>query len=609
MLPIITINSGGNKYPFFFTFTFLFGTVLGRGLWIYKKYGYVVSKKENIEIIKSHMKKCNFFWSCISAFTLVFFSFSLRFMDASGAAVIYESWPLIFVLLMSFQFRDIDNRYNKISGRQIFLILYAFAGLICVILSQNSREIERLAIGQYNITFGIILSLAGAITTSFQSFQYKWAYDIQEEMKKNCDYINEINVKKYNEDTLEFASLQIIRSLVNTVGAIVTLILSLLLPSNLGGGVNLSMNELSWSFVGGMSFILASMSAHKANLLTRNLAINSLRYLIPALSLGFLILYSLVFNRQDIVDIRSERLLIIGILSLVSANILINFQYDKRLNLPSLVLAIWFSGIVVYLRSGIFDNSYESKNYFWSGSDYFASLGVSATIFSLILAFRMNKISEQAAREEDLTYGLFQKIKSMSRKKTLNSNALQELLLIDAARRPEDIKVHYGNLSQALKYAFVSSSQDKSNVDEVQKKLDNLVRSKGNRSDLGENLSIIGLAILSISISLFARPNAQDFGLFFLDIFSIIFSSSLVFLAFNLFDLKNIKAENFISNNLYEGTIFYAPYVHQACQFTKPEKYHEFGAKFEHDQNNLLQRNISLSIIAVMLVAFIMILV
>lgn len=125
--------------------------------------------------------------------------------------------------------------------------------------------------------------------------------------------------------------------------------------------------------------------------MTSNLGVNSLGYATPVFALFWLFLLSRV-------DVVNPDYLVVGAVAVIAANLLINFQAEIRLGFRTLIVAIWACGTFVHFRSDPAEYL-DIRGWLWSSGEYFTLLAPAATVFTLILSFRIGRITTRMADE------------------------------------------------------------------------------------------------------------------------------------------------------------------------------------------------------------------
>lgn len=167
----------------------------------------------------------------------------------------------------------------------------------------------------------------------------------------------------------------------------------------------------------------------QSHIISSHREIITLQYLAPILALGWLsFLTEINVARYDF--------LIFGTVSIVAINMLINVDpeapYDERTaadrrsmqdtapagqsipfrarySLKALVLCLLGFGMFIYFR----DELLSTQQFGWDAGDYWAVLALSATIFALLLAFRLTRVENLLLAEDYRTFGLIRRVEML----------------------------------------------------------------------------------------------------------------------------------------------------------------------------------------------------
>ena len=82
-----------------------------------------------------------------------------------------------------------------------------------------------------------------------------------------------------------------------------------------------------------------------------------------------------------------------GTAAIITANLAMNFEAEIRWGFRALVLALIACGAIVYLRDDVF-TPLGIEPWSWTAGGCFESITLSATVFTLILAFRVAPLGE-----------------------------------------------------------------------------------------------------------------------------------------------------------------------------------------------------------------------
>ena len=105
-----------------------------------------------------------------------------------------------------------------------------------------------------------------------------------------------------------------------------------------------------------------------------------------------------------------------------------------RWSFEALILALGGCGMVVYFRNDLFE-LLNIPSWSWSGDGYFGSIALSATVFTLLLAFRVARLVTRTSDEENRTFSILRKLDSLVRRDVINGEVRYCILVIDETNR------------------------------------------------------------------------------------------------------------------------------------------------------------------------------
>ena len=239
-------------------------------------------------------------------------------------------------------------------------------------------------------------------------------------------------------------------------------------------------------------------------------------------------------------------LLIIGAAAIITANLLINFEAEIGFGFKSLILALWACGAVVYLRP---------ETWIWDGPGYFQALGLSATVFTLILAFRVARLVGRTSYEDTTTFAIFQNIDLLARRGIVGSNLGDRVVDLDSAQNVEDIGAAYSDVKQDFQAARQTAQipEDQQLLSETEASLDAVVHSEQQGSNFGEFFALIIFAVITVSLSILARPDLDGWTGFLIEMFTIPFSAVIIFLTVNVWDFHRDRIGAILYRNPDHG--------------------------------------------------------
>ena len=408
-------------------------------------------------------------WGTISYFEIAFFSWSSQFVDISITLIVFELWPIIVIFLTARLLNE--RRYERLTPRMLALLALCFAGLVFLTLSQtvstnhDGNGTSALALG-----IGITLALISAILVSLTVYSLRWGVDLANEVS--------------NYHKIPKASLEMFGAVFGVAASsVVAFPVSAFI--GLSTGEKLAIEGFAVSIVAGLFVgVMATIFWRKANLITHNLGINAIAYMTPIISLVGLSMISKV-------NVPHPDLLVIGVAAIVTANLLISFEAEVGFGFKSLIIALWVCGVLVYLRP-IENTLFFLENWIWTDTSYFETLTLAATIFTLILSFRVARLVSRTSDEENMTFMLLQKLDFLSRRGVLDRKALQYLMVIDVSeQKPKNIKDAYDKIMNYILSGAAkgdASDGERQQLSEAAAELNSLVHSK-NRASLLESYS------------------------------------------------------------------------------------------------------------------------
>ena len=287
-----------------------------------------------------------------------------------------------------------------------------------------------------------------------------------------------------------------------------------------------------------------SILLRKGNIDSANPATNSLMLLSPLAALFFLSVVGIELPRIE--------LFIVGAALIVAINVLIQAKPDEerdysrfgkvnlkgtRLGFTSFILSIWAFGTWILLRDRLIPKNWLT----WTGNDYWGLLALSATIFALILGFRLARLSTRIREEDDVMFRLFRKSEALVRNEVLDPEAIAPLERLDTADM-DTLGPAYNEIrTEILAARSKATGDDEKHLLDLEIDLDVVIHSKQQGRDLVEILSLMAFSLITIILGTLAQPNVaagNPWTSFLMEMFTLIFVSTIAFLSFNLFDIR-----------------------------------------------------------------------
>ena len=172
--------------------------------------------------------------------------------------------------------------------------------------------------------------------------------------------------------------------------------------------------------------------------------------------------------------------------------------------------------------------------------DYWGLVALSATVFALILGFRVARLSARIAKEDEMMLGLFRDCEHLARSGVLNDSIVGTLSDLDTAQ-PSELLTAYNSARANIRDARQRPSGSNPLLLSVEKQLDVVTHSKQQGRDIVELLSLVAFAAVTVGLGLFSRSVPLDIGSwsgFLSEVFILLFVSTVAFLCVNLFDIR-----------------------------------------------------------------------
>lgn len=523
LMPITIALSKADNNPFLFFAVFGFSEVFGLAVYLLylsirhkelKLFRYYISP-ENVE--RDNKTKTIIILSLAGHLGTLFFAWSTRYIDVAIATVIYELWLIWFVLFWGKDINDSEKKVN-IDYRSWIYLTIAIVGIFFVNISQKGT-ISKFA------NWGTLLALLSSLLAAMQTLgPLKYGEITSKKYFRDKNYFK---ISEKNKEIVSvFYTILIIAVTLFVVATISVLTFILLSESNFGT-FNYDLENFFGALIGGLIIgCLTFIFNRKGNIIAKDYPdINAIIYITPVLAILWLLL-----ARQ--IEINRPDMFIIGAVLIIAINLFINFEVDyNRVGFEVLVISIWLIGVIVYFRDWFFNTAIEA-NWVWSYHEYYTLVALSATIFTLILSFRITRLENRTAKEEDLAISIYTDLKN-----TYLNSSLDLVEKIDTTKSPEKLRLYRNELDKIISESTISDNKKSSII----KKLNNLVLSKLRSREISEPTILYIFAAITVSLIIFSRPHisalTQEYVGFFIDFFSIIFSSAIIYMLANLRDL------------------------------------------------------------------------
>ena len=463
-------------------------------------------------------------------------AWSVKFIDITIATILFEIWPVFMILVAYRLFRE-EGRYRKITFTMMFLTLLSLAGFVFAIASQTV-EVESVA-GFFRILWesreGVGLVIAAIVATTFITLSWKWGGYLSREVSEAGD-----------EKSLELCFTVVLFLVVSVVASVISVGLAM------AESEGLTFNGWLIALVFGAVLAFGNISWGKANFTTDNLGINSLNYAIPILSLVWLLLFAQT-------QVARIDYLVMGAAAIVTANLLINFEAEIRWGFKALILALGTGGTAVYLRDGLFEH-WGVEKWHWTAGGYFEALALSATVFTLLLAFRVSRLISRTGEEESRTFSVYRRLNTLVSRGVVDRKVLNCVRRIDSPENQIDLRNAYSEARRYIRSARNSPERmtevDVQLLTDAEAILDTLALSKQQDITPGEMFALFIFALITISLALASwPPETQGWTRLLVDLFAVLISAVIVFLVVNVWDLRRERDEGKFESGLGDDDV------------------------------------------------------
>lgn len=525
-IPLAVMLSGSSETPFLFGAGWRSGIVVAYTLFLAARFPGLFFNPAVWRIVGRRMFSPSILLVMIGYFDVVLFAMSIRHVDVAVATMMMELSPIFYLLVLWISHRNPmgEPQVTKVRPSTVFFMLVGLTGITFVILSQEGSEGFLTGSATSLLYLGLLLAGASAFITTMNGFSLKWGARLTATLSEGPAMSG-----GYSESSISLFSA--------TAGGLIaaTAVIPIQALVGLNMGESMSPNVFLLLMAGAaVSHPVAGVAWRKALLTTHDLSINAIDHVRPILSLLWLLLFSFVVVQVDY--------LLIGAAALIAANLLIGFEAEIRWGFKSLILALVACGTFVYFRDDVyaFVGIGESD---WVSGGYFGWVALAATIFTLLLAFRVAALISRTNSEEAHAFSVFRKLDLLAREGLIDSGVRECAARVDAPQSQRDLKEAYMELRGYIAQARTPDWDVRQMLNDAEHELDTLVRSKQLGVILGELFALVIFAGMTMAVALLLRPDEnQAFTRFFVDVFAMLISSVVIFLTVNVWDLYHERA-------------------------------------------------------------------
>lgn len=501
-------------------------------------------KTSDSTITKRLWNKYALLFITAGGFSWLFFTWSLNYLDVAVASIIGQIQVVGVVLLYNFKW---GKKILGLSPSISVLFIWALFGVIYISLSHNSINSSINIKGLILITVFIVLSSIWQERSLYWAREMYWAT-----IKRGERYWA---TKKGRETGLHEPLFFLVGLIIANIFFIILVTMGkiILMSQGIAWSLTFTANQISWFSnetswliciaVGFVSGIGIWWLRKGGSLRTQTLNIVGIYYLLtPFLSVIWLIPFGMA-------QLEQWDYFIIGALIITATSTLIAIEgRTERKGFRGLIVSLWSVGVLTYFREEWIQWPWLADNTPWEwgvGSvDYYSIIVVSATIFILILSFRISRLVERTNKEEDQYLRMKILVTRMMEisKKPQTVGILTPLLEeLDQSSKPSTI----GNLRHQFNYLFKKLRNNNDDKDfkkfahELELDVRLLCKSKERGRYLAENLVLYIFALVTIMVTMGTRPAVTfHWNALLIDILAFLFSAGICFMTINLVDLR-----------------------------------------------------------------------
>ena len=531
LTPLWIAWSNGGRNPFFFNAVLRLDVAIVFGVYLWASYKHFLLDSVIMSLLWRRIFNWLIFFTAIGSFDFAAFAWASRFIDISIAAILFELWAVFIIFFMHRLYRK-EHIYKKMDRMTIALLIFGFIGVSFVIASQSGALNYFASSSLVTFIFGICLALAGAIISAFAAFNFRWSTNLSNELV--------LKHERYDVQSLNVFAVIFAYALGSVIAAPASLVIGAI------SGETIAFSSILVVFGGAFAQGTGSILWRKSNLLSNSPTINAIAYAIPILSLGWLTLFAFV-------GVARPDFLIIGAGAIITANLLINFEAEIRAGFKVLILSLWSCGAFVYLRDDLL-TLLPFDTWLWTGAPYFQAMALSATVFILLLSFRVVRLVSRTRDEDHRAFELFQNLDLLARRNLIDGSIREHVLAIDGSQSPEQLQAAYRQAKLCLARSIAANSvpDDQAKLAEAEAQLNVLTYSRQQGIDFGELFALITFGGITIVLALASRVDVSGWTAVLVELFTMLFSAVVIFLVSNIWDLQRDRTSH-ILQKLPEG--------------------------------------------------------
>ena len=536
----VAIAHGGEN-PFYFTMAWRIGMLVGIGGYLATVFPEWFFDTRVWRLTRSHINSPDMRFTLLAYFDITLFVMSTVFISIIAATILVQLTSVFFILFMGRL--DKNNVYRSVTWTDGFLMLLGIVGFAFVIFAEGGTTDLFSRTSSLPLIVGGLIALACAVVGALNARNFSLGRQLAVEHRQDPSLRKKLAEPSQDGNNLELFYVVLSAWIVNVIAVFANGAIGFVTSDLFGFYGTLSAEMVLYSAIwGAVAFSAAGILNRKANLLTSNLGINALNYARPLFAIALLVLFAKLGADVAGVDISRVDYFVIGAAGIVSVNILISFEAERLVGFKALVLSLWICGMLVYLRDTV-ENVWT-----WQVAEagYFEALALSATVFTLILSFRVVRLASRTQDEDNRTFRLFRDFNSLARRGVISASVCECVLTIDRSQG-EDLKKAYddarGHLLAATERA---EGRDVERLIILESELDALAHSRQQDINFGELCALFIFCGITVGLALLSRPDATGAIGFIIEIFTTLFASVVIFLTFNVLDLQRVRSEKIL---------------------------------------------------------------
>ena len=173
---------GGVGSPFIFNAAFKIGAAVGCAAFLLTAYRPLLLSKTAWRSIGCRIVGLIMaLWIC-SYFSMAFYAWAVEFVDVSVSAVLYETWTILFIVLMGRLFSG-ARRYRRLSFRTLALCCAAFVGGACVVVAHIDGSGGLTGVSLPDLLAGVVIVGVSGGLTAMTAFGFRWGEGLAADLR------------------------------------------------------------------------------------------------------------------------------------------------------------------------------------------------------------------------------------------------------------------------------------------------------------------------------------------------------------------------------------------------------------------------------------------